>query len=655
MRIIYTLLIALTTFTATAGPGDGKKEKKDPTLMTIGGKKVGVSEFKYIYEKNNSKSDEAYSEVSVREYLELFINFKLKVFEAESLGMDTVKKFQRELAGYKKQLAKPYLTEKSVTEKLVKEAYERKKQEIHASHILIKLREDAAPADTIKAYNKIIEIRKRAEKGEDFGKLAKEFSQDPSAKMNGGDLGYFSSLRMVYPFENAAYKTEEGKISTPVRTRFGYHILKVHDKRPYSGKVQAAHIMVEAASGISKEDSLKAKNKIDQIYQELINGEDWGQKCRQFSDHQPTKNRDGELKPFSVGEIGVPAIENAAFALSNPGDISKPVKSPYGWHIIKLIEKKGLEPFEELEDKIRQKVNKLSRNELNRKALIERLKTEDHFKQYKGKVKKAFRLSDSSLVQGKWSYDNDNKILQKPLFSIEDKKYIAKDFFDYVKRKQSPKPGGSHEFLFKKAYDDYLAEELLSYEESHLEDKYEAYKMLVKEYRDGILLFELMDEMVWSKAVKDTSGLKSFYESHTHKYQWEKRMKATVYDVINEEHLEKLKDLINQKLSPAEIETTLNKENPLNVQVEHGVYEVGDHPVTDQIKWEKGTQTVDHEDRIYYVIIEEIIEPQTKQFKEARGLVISDYQNYLETEWLKELRKKYPVEVNETELEKILK
>lgn len=656
MKTIYTLLFALLVTPSFAGPGDDKKDKvDDPTLITIGKKKVGLSEFKYIYEKNNSKSDDAYTEKSIKEYLELFINFKLKVFEAESLGMDTVKSFQKELAGYQKQLAKPYLTEKSVTEKLIKEAYERKKEEIHASHILVKLREDAAPSDTLAAYNKIQEIRKKALKGEDFGVLAQKNSDDPSAKNNKGDLGYFTALKMVYPFENAAYNTPKGQISEPTRTRFGYHIVKVHDRRPYSGKVTIAHIMIEAASGISAEDSLKAKQKIDEIYQGLKKGDDWNQSCQAFSTHQPSKSKNGELKPFSVGELGLPMLEDAAFKLEKSGDISAPVKSPYGWHIVKLIEKKELEPLEDLEPQIRQQVNKLSRSDLNRKALIERLKTEDHFKQSKGTIKKALKLSDTTLTQGKWKYDTENKLNKKTLFSIDGKKYLVKDFFEYVQKGQRPKIGASDQYLFKKAFEEYQAESLIEYEESHLESKYDAYRLLVKEYRDGILLFELMDNKVWSKAVKDTVGLKEFYNSHTHNYQWKKRVKATIYDVIDEHHKDVLLELLDKNLTQLDIETKINEDNPLNAQVESGIYQLGDKEVLDKVKWEKGNYTVKHGDRIYYVMVEEVLEAAPKEFKEARGLVISDYQNYLESEWIKTLREKYPVEVNQEELQKIIK
>jgi peptidyl-prolyl cis-trans isomerase SurA len=252
-----------------------KNDKQDPIIATIGSQPIYTSEFQYVYEKNNGGNEGAYTRQSVTEYLDLYTKFKLKVMEGESRGLDTTVAFKRELEGYKEQLAQPYLTEKSVTDKLVQEAYERLKQEVNASHILIGLPADPDPQDTLAAYNQVLELRKRVTSGESFEKLAKEFSQDPSAAENGGNLGYFTAMQMVYPFEDAAYKTEVGQISMPVRTRFGYHLIKVNDKRQAKGEVKVAHIMVRATPGMPKADSLAAKQRIDAIYKRVQRNENW--------------------------------------------------------------------------------------------------------------------------------------------------------------------------------------------------------------------------------------------------------------------------------------------------------------------------------------------------------------------------------------------
>lgn len=731
---------------------------KGGIIATIGGQPVYTPEFNYVYNKNNANAPDAYTSGSVRDYLKLYINFKLKVREAEELGLDTAKSFIKELEGYKKQLAQPYFTEKSVTDSLTKEAYQRMQEEINASHILIRVNPDADPKDTLAAYNKIAELRQRAVKGESFEQLAYQYSEDPSAKTNKGNLGYFTAFGTIYPFESAAYNTPVGSISKPVRTQFGYHIIKVNDRRKSQGQVKVAHIMVRAGQGVSESDSIAAREKIGEIYKRLKNGEDWNKLVSQFSEDASSKNRGGELNPFTAGKM-IPSFEEAAFALKNPGDFSQPVYTPYGWHIIKLLERKPLESFEALEPVIRQKVSK-DRGEINKKALLERLRKEDKFVENKKAVDAAIASADSSLLTGTWSKTADEK--NNPvLFTISNDKYTLKDFYAYLKQKQRPKKNISPEQYMKTLYKEYTEESLIHWEETHLEQKYEDYRMLVKEYRDGILLFQLMDEKVWSKAVEDTAGLKNFFSSHRDNYKWDSRAHAKIFSVSNRENLEKLKSelqkdkfpvkdyqpkeivfeqgrkelseedkrklevlalelhknksfvaqltagadaregaalaadrakviskflsdqgvdstrlLISSKTgaknskdkaadrkstismyttSAKELEKYFNAAAPLTLQVTEGVFQKGEKDELKQIEWKEGTYTFEKDGRVYYVVISKIDEPRLKNFDEARGLIISDYQTYLEKEWIEQLRKKYPVTVNEEEVQKIIK
>lgn len=236
------------------------QEKENPVVLEIGNKKVTLEEFEAIYKKNADENKTSTPE-ELKDYLDLYIKFKLKVVEAEALGMDTLPAFVQELEGYRKQLAQPYLSDREVTEGLIKEAYERMKSDVNASHILVKVSQEAEPKDTLAAYNKILKIRKRIITGEDFEKVAAETSEDPSAVKNKGNLGYFTVFQMVYPFESAAYNTEVGKISMPVRTSFGYHILKVNDKRPARGTMKAAHIMIRVNKNDGEEEIQNKKTK----------------------------------------------------------------------------------------------------------------------------------------------------------------------------------------------------------------------------------------------------------------------------------------------------------------------------------------------------------------------------------------------------------
>jgi peptidyl-prolyl cis-trans isomerase SurA len=754
---IYFILATLLFFQACKpSQNTTTKTPATPVVAIIGEQPVYTSEFSYVYNKNNANAADAYTVESIKDYLKLYINFKLKVREAEEMGLDTAKVFKKELDGYKKQLAQPYFTEKSVTEKLTKEAYERMKEEINASHILIKLSPDADPKDTLKAYNLIMEIRQKIVNGESFEKMAQQHSDDPSAKNNKGNLGYFTAFGTIYPFETAAYNTSIGSISNPVRTQFGYHIIKVNNKRKSQGQVKVAHIMVRATEGLSESDSIAAKQKIDEIYNRLKNGEEWKTLVTQFSEDANSKDKGGELQWFSAGKM-IPSFEEAAFALQNPNDFSAPVLTPYGWHIIKLIERKQLESFEALEPTIKSKVSK-DRGEINKKVLLERLKKENDFVENNKSIEATTALADSTLLTGTWSPKAEAGSLVI-LFTIGKDKYSQSDFFKYVKQKQKPKKNISPAQYMRTLYKDYSEESLITYEEAHLEEKYPDYRMLVKEYRDGILLFQLMDEKVWSKAIEDTTGLKKFFNENRSKYKWDYRAHAKIFNVTNTETLEKLKvelkkekfpvkdynakvisfasgktniadedkktldnaihDLNKNKQLMAEIsgsadyseaqdiprkraqtvkeyfigqgidssrivtisvvapkskndkssdrkvsvnmytsavkelEKYFNANAPLTLQATEGVFQKGENEILKNVEWKEGTYTVEQGGRVYYIIISKVEEPRLKTFEEARGLTISDYQSYLEQQWIEDLKKKYPVVINEEEVKKI--
>src|SRR5574343_105686 len=304
----------------------GANAQTDPVVMEIDGKPVTKSEFLQIYLKNNSAPQ--YDKASLDEYMELFKKFKLKVAEAEVLGYDIIPKLKKELEGYKKQLAHPYLVDAAKNEELVKQAYDRTVNEIRASHILIKLDPNAAPADTLAAWDKIMGLKKRIEKGEDFASVAKgrNGSEDPSALSNGGDLGFFNAFQMVYPFEEAAYTTPMGTVSEPFRTRFGYHIVKVTDKRPARGTMRAAHIMVATSKSATEEDVKNAEKKINEIYAKLQAGAKFEDLVKDFSDDPSSNQKGGELPAFGSGTTTrmVPAFEDAAFALTANGEYLTP-------------------------------------------------------------------------------------------------------------------------------------------------------------------------------------------------------------------------------------------------------------------------------------------------------------------------------------------
>ncbi|GAB3528862.1 hypothetical protein GCM10027443_07340 [Pontibacter brevis] len=765
------LLVAASVLLIAGCTATKKNDRKEPTIATLGTQPVSTSEFRYVYEKNNSGNEDAYTRQSVSDYLNLYTNFKLKVLEAEGLGLDTTTAFKRELEGYKEQLAQPYLSEKSVTDKLVKEAYERMKQEVNASHILISLAPDAAPEDTLAAYNRTMDLRKRALAGEDFGKLAQENSQDPSAADNKGELGYFTALQMVYPFEDAAYKTAVGDISMPVRTRFGYHLVKVNDKRQAKGEVRVAHIMVRATPGIPKADSLAAKQRVDAIYKRLQRNENWEKLASEFSEDANSANNGGELPWFGTGRM-IPSFEDAAFNLQQPGDVAQPVLTPYGWHIVKLLEKRGLPSYDDMEPNLRSRIAKDSRSELNKTAFMKRIKAENNFTENAQAKATAMAKASNELLQANWTFDENDKAVKQTLFTIQGKPYTIGDFWKYAKEAQQPRSTNSAAHAMNLLYDAYVDKSLVEYEKANLEIKHPDYRMLVQEYHDGILLFQMMDEKVWSKAIEDSVGLKNYFAQNREKYTWGPRVQATVISAANKELLQKAQDqlnkrrypvnfakltdilfeqnklalsqegtarlnelaellkgnesltvdinghtdareatasknlaaerasnardyLISQGVPPAQISTNnlgtksqagpdnsetgrrrnrrvsfvlyttelsaladnLNAQsnNPLGVQITEKKFQKGDNKALDTVTWQKGTYNVQQNGREYLIIIEDVLEPGYKELNEVRGLAISDYQNFLEQQWINQLREKYPVTVRQDEVEKLIK
>jgi peptidyl-prolyl cis-trans isomerase SurA len=621
----------------------------DNTVMEIDGKKVTKSEFLQIYLKNNNNPK--YDKQSLDEYMELFKKFKLKVAEAEALGYDTIPKLKKELAGYRKQLSQPYLIDSSKNSALVAQAYERMKNEVHALQILVKVAENASPEDTLVAYNKILAIKKRVENGEDFATVArgKNGSEDPSAVRNGGDLGYFTAFQMVYQFEEAAYKTPIGKISNPVRTRFGYHILKVLDIRPARGTMKAAHIMVATGKDASGEEIESARKKVDEIYAKLQAGESFEKLASEFSDDAQTAEKGGELPLFGTGTTTrmVPEFEEAAFALTANGDISKPVQTAFGFHIIKRLDLTPLRSFDELKKEIQGKVNKDERSIVTQNSFIEKLKKTYAFKDSYSKTSKWFVQSiDSNYYKGTWTANGLKPIT---MFTLDKKVFTQQDFATYLQKNYRSFRQMDSKSLVEKQYKAWQNSEILAYEESKLDSKYPDFKALMQEYHDGILLYEIMSDKVWNKAIKDTSGLKVFFNDHNSNYTWGKRYNAYVYECLNEDISKKVATMLkSDTISSRTIINTINKDSELNLRVRTGKFEVETTPYLKGHELKKGVNPAYVYEGKYYILkIDEILEPTAKTMSEAKGAATSDYQNYLEKEWLTEIAKKHPIVIHE--------
>ncbi len=680
--------------------------------MTVDGKPVPRSEFESIYKKNNK--DAPVTKQALDEYLDLFINYKLKVRAAEALGMDTAAKFKSELEGYRKQLARPYLIDRSLNDQLMQEAYQRSTEEVRASHILVKLPEDPTPEDTLQAWKRINALRTRVLNGEDFATVAKGKggSDDPSAASNGGDLGYFSVLQMVYPFETAAFKTPVGQVSQPVRTKFGYHIIKVTDRRPAHGEVKVAHIMIRSSTEDSPEKQAAAEKKVEEAYGRIKSGElTFADAALKYSDDGATNTKGGELPPFTTGKM-IPDFEAKAFSLKSDGDISTPFKTQYGWHIIKRLAYTPPPSFEEAKAELKTKISHDSRAEITRKKFLADLRAEYHYKDYPkelaavtkaldttvfkkgnmvmdtllrkdagqavvlhkgmkydrvitgtlkgGKLTNAFPRKDEVLalmpndtvvvrdVQQGWANDKaKNAKLIKPVFSIDAKAYSQADLLDYIQSKQRREPVRPLADYVKERFAEFVDDQLLAYEDSRLEDKYPEFRMLMKEYRDGILLFELTDEKVWSKAVKDTTGLENYYQQHKFDFMFPVRYGVDIYTCANANVAKQVRGLLKKGKQGKELLALANKADSTALSMESGVFAKEERPVLKDVTLPGFTADMAVDGKVVFADIKKVVQPEPKPLSEARGLVTAAYQDQLEKDWIKDLRGKYQVKVDQ--------
>ncbi len=522
--VITVLLISLSAC-KTSKPAQAPAPA-EPVILTIGNKKFTTDEFFQSFTKNQF-SDDTTKPTSISEYLQLYTNLKLKVQGAQSEGRDTTMAFREEMASYRQQLSQPYFTDKVLVDNLVAEAYERMKQDVRVSHILLLVPPDASPADTLSAYRTLTALRSRIlQKEIDFEEAAKQYSKDPASAPRGGDLGsYFSVFQTVYSFENAAYTLPIGQISEPVRTRAGYHLIKVTDRRPSRGKVQVAHILVSASPNATEEGKAAAKAKIEKAYN-LLQQEAWDIVCKDYSDDATTKNNGGTLREFGAG-VMVPAFEEAAFSLGKIGEISQPFQTNYGWHIAKLISRKPVESFAEAAPQLRQKVTTDTRGELVKEVLNKKLRA-------------TYKITESGNLK--------EKAKKKTLLQIDNKAYSVNQFYEYVRDSQQPvQPNSSIAMLGQRYYNNFVNKKLIETEEENLENKYPEFRALMNEMRDGVLFSQTMEANVWQPSLTDSLGQKQYWEQHKEKYRYPERAFANIVVTNSDTLLKRAQESLQSK------------------------------------------------------------------------------------------------------------
>lgn len=626
--------------------------QNNKVLFTIDNENIYVNEFERVYTKNNINNQADYSKASLEEYLDLFVNFKLKVKEAENLQMDTIAAIKNELNSYDKQLISSYINDKEVTEDLVKEAYKRSTEEVDVSHILVRWPNDYPSAkDTATTLNKINSIKKGLTT-QNFAEIAKTKSEDPSAKSNNGRLGYLTVFQTVYPFENAMYNTPVGKISEPVPTRFGYHLVLVHDKRPARGKITTAHILLKSKETDTPENQTIAKQEAQKIYKQISLGEiTFEDAAKRYSQDSKTKNNGGVLPALSSAEM-LSEYAEAAFSLKEDGDVATPIQTSIGWHIIKRITKEEILPYEESKKMLEMNVSRDMRSNVALQKNIEDSKIKFGYTENKDAINKTISLLVKSYKNKSYSIENQPETI---LFKIGTAPITNNLFIDFAKREALKiKNDDALEIILNKQFNEFRNDKIEKYREKNLAQINEDYKNLLQEYHDGILLFELTNKEVWNKAVEDTSGLEAYYNEHKSKYMWGERISYNKYTFENNDAASSGIKLLNKGKDFEVLDKKLNKkEKQVSAQT---VKAEKENLVIDGLEW-KTESTIEKEENGKKVVykVNEILQPEPKALNETKGYVISDYQNKLEKDWINALRNKYKVSVNNEVFQSLIK
>ncbi len=617
-------------------------------LFTIDAHPYYTDEFIRVYNKNLDlvKDD---SQKNLDNYLELFLGYKLKVEKANKIGLQDGVTYQNELKSYRTQLSKSYMNDSKVTNELVQEAYDRMQKEVRASHILVLVAEGASPADTLKAYNKIKDIKNRLNAGEDFNLVAQKYSEDPSVKDNNGDLGYFSAFRMVYPFESAAYTTNVGDVSKPFKTRFGYHIVKVIDKRDNKGEVTIAHIMILKPTTKDSQLDAKAKQTIDDIYQKIQQGERFENLAQQFSEDKSSAPKGGVLQRFGSGQLSSEEFENVAFSLQNKDDISKPFQSQFGWHIVKLIEKHPLQSLAEMKSELEEKVRRDERSLLITNSLAKKLRAKYAFTTDKKMVAAVKKNVTNDFYGQTWQVPENASDYSKAILTIDKLKDVSGvAFLNFIELQQKAKSKTAPiAKLVDELFEKFIDEQVTTYHNENLENEFPEFRYVMDEYRDGLLLFDLMEREIWTKAKTDTLGLTNYFEKNIKNYQWKKRYNTNIFSSTDKSIITKVKKLLDRGKSLTYIKEQLNKDGKINVMVKSGLFEEDYDILPAYNNLVKGVSPVVTKDEYYFVVdVTEVKQIEAKKLTECTGKVVNDYQQFLEANWVDELKKEFKIKVN---------
>lgn len=684
------VLMTIAAVLLLAGAG-AQTWPHNPVVMEVGGQKIAKDEFmkdfmSSVGERLAAKPGvtEAEKRQALDEYVELYATFRAKLKDAYALGFDTMPNLIEELKTYRDELAAPYLIDSATLERILHEAYDRNHYSLRAAHILIMVSPDASPEDTLKAYKHIMGLRDRIMGGEDFFAVSSEevHRQQPEAptRPNEGDLGYFTAFDMVYPFENAAYALKVGEVSMPVRTRFGYHIIKLLDKVEMFGKCDLAHIWLMG------QDSTMRKYEINDCYNRLVDGQDFAIVARQSDDR--TTNGNGGLMPNATLNNIPPEYVDVAQHLKE-GEFSKPFFTQYGWHIVKMVRRDTLPPYESMVPYYKQKMTRDQRCEESRKAFtlssMKRYGIQDLTKtpvpQPKGKKRKKkepvkmqaslqqlYDIVPVEATRNRWNY-NDSMVTDiHPILTMPGKSYTTLDLARYISTHQRGERPLKSEYFVNMKYSDFIDSVVMVYVDSRLEKDNPELAAVVEEYRHGLMIFNYNNAMVWRKALHDTAGFADFYarESSTKRmdnpddsvYFWKTRARVVTVNVVDSACIAPakaakiLKKALKKNKGSLEMKDMLTEAvgkkctAPRPVSVAPDLVEMGHQNLLSAGQWQKGVYLSPKTKGYRAVVVEEVMPPMLKGQMEARGYYMNGFQNEVERKHNDMLNKKYNVKIN---------
>jgi len=621
------------------------------TLFYYGKDSVSAADFVQAYRKNNPG---AKNEVAFKEYLDLYIASRLKIKEAIEQGYDTLPQFVADLQNLRAQVMPQYMNDKAVVDGLVAEAFTRSQKDIHLAHIFIAFQQNGV-YDTTAANRKRDEVAHALKSGKPFSELAKKYSDDPSAKNNGGDIGWITVFSLPYALENLAYSTPVGKFSPAFRSNAGYHFFKNMAERKALGKIKAAQILIAFPPDADAASKERARQLADSVYNRLQKGDDFGALASALSNDVISAASGGQIPEFGVGQFD-PQFENAVYAIQN-GIVSKPFQTAHGYHVIKRTARLSVSSTKDektLQD-IRQKVEASDRIQWAKKSLAQKVLKEGNYKAFAFDTKRLWVYTDSAISRK--PVDGITGLQPAtPLFKLGKQDLTVQDWINYALVYRY-KPNTSEAKPYHQVWDEFVEKTAIDYYQNNLEEFNEPFRRQINEFRDGNLFFEIMQKRIWEPAQTDDAALKNFYEKAASKYKWNKSATAVVFFSTDAS----TGNLFIKELNTAPANwNELLKSYSEKIVADSARFEIDQIPNAAKAELRKGMITspvINSNDNSasFAYIIHIHDKPEQKSFADAKGQVVSDYQSFLEAEWLNELKKKYPVSINQKVLKDVLK